>query len=153
MICSIVLSLLRFVALQMITHFFSCDKDLNSLIKGLQNDSLLAIEWFQNNNLKLNQGKRRLLVSSYKLKNVWAQVGVEIIWEGNKQKLLDLQLERNLNFYEYVSSLCKKAGNKLSVLTRLSNFMSIKQRRVLKKPFTESHFGYCPLIWMFHVEG
>ena len=50
--------------------FFSCEKDLNSLIKGLQNDSLLAIEWFQNNNLKLNQGKRRLLVSSYKLKNV-----------------------------------------------------------------------------------
>ena len=31
--------------------------------------------------------------------------------------------------------------------------MSIKQRRVLRKPFIESHFGYCPLIWMFHVRG
>ena len=28
--------------------------------------------------------------------------------------------------------------------------MSIKQSRVLRKSFTESQFGYCPLIWVFH---
>ena len=49
-----------------------------------------------------------------------------------------------------VCSLCKKAGKKLSVLGRLSNLMSIKQRTVLLKSFIESQFGYCPLIWMFH---
>ena len=43
-------------------------------------------------------------------------------------------------------SLCKKTGKKLSVLARLSNLMSIKQRRI-------SQFGCCPLIWMFHVKG
>ena len=35
-------------------------------------------------------------------------------------------------------------------LARLSNFMSIKQRRVLMKSFIDSQFGYCPLIWMCH---
>ena len=30
--------------------FFACDKDPNSLIKRLEHDSLLAIEWFPNNN-------------------------------------------------------------------------------------------------------
>ena len=64
--------------------FFACDKDLNSLIKRLKHDSLLAIEWFRNNNTKLNQGKCHLLVSGYKHENVWAQIGDEIIWEGNK---------------------------------------------------------------------
>ena len=55
-----------------------------------------------------------------------------------------------MNFNEHVSSLSRKAGNKLSVLARLSNFMSFKQRRILLKTFIESQFGYCPLIWMFH---
>ena len=100
--------------------------------------------------MKLNQDKCHLLVSGYKHENVWAQIGDEKIWESNKQKLLGLQIDRNLHFNEYVSLLCKKAGKKLSVLARLSNFMSIKQRRVLMKSFIESQFGYCPLIWMFH---
>ena len=37
------------------TTFFACDKDLNSLIERLERDSLLAIEEFQNNNMKLNE--------------------------------------------------------------------------------------------------
>ena len=37
------------------TAFFACDKDLNSLIKTLEQDSSLAIEYFQSNNVKLNQ--------------------------------------------------------------------------------------------------
>ena len=41
----------------------------------------------------------------------------------------------------------------LSVLVRLSNFMCTNKKRVLMKAFTESQFGYCPLIWMFHSRG
>ena len=100
--------------------------------------------------MKLNQDKCHLLVSGYKHENVWAQIGDEKIWESNKQKLLGLQIDRNLHFNEYVPLLCKKAGKKLSVFPRLSNFMSIKQRGVLVKSFIESQFGYCPLIWLFH---
>ena len=39
------------------TTFFSCDKDQESLINRLERDSFLAIEWFQNNYLKLNGHK------------------------------------------------------------------------------------------------
>ena len=82
-----------------------------------------------------------------------AQIRDDIIWGSNKKKLIVLQIDRNLNFNEYVSSLCKKAGRKLSVLVRLSHFFSIKQRRILMKSFTESQFSYCFLIWMFHGRG
>ena len=64
--------------------------------------------------------------------------------------MLGLDIDKNLNFNEHVSSLRRKVSNKLSVLARLSNFMSFKQRRILLKTFIESQFGYCPLIWMFH---
>ena len=41
-------------------RFFACDKDLESLINRLENDSLLAGEWFRNNNMKLNKDKCHL---------------------------------------------------------------------------------------------
>ena len=39
------------------TTFHACDKDLNFLINRLEHDSYLAIEWFENNSMKLNQDK------------------------------------------------------------------------------------------------
>ena len=132
------------------TTFYACDKDLRSLINRLELDSLLAIEWFENNHMKLNQEKCHLLVSGYKHKTIWAMIGQTKIWESRKQKLVVVEIDSNLNFDLYVSSLCKKAGKKLSVLARLSYFMSLNQRRTLMKTFIESQFGYCPLIWMFH---
>ena len=104
----------------------------------------------ENNDMKLNQDKCHLLVSGYKNENLWTNIGNEKILESNKQKLLRLDIDRNLNFNEHASSLCRKAGNKLSVLARLSNFMSFKQRRIPLKTFIGSQFGYCLLIWMFH---
>ena len=97
------------------TSFYACDKDLNSL--------KLAIEWFENNSVKLNRDKCHLLVSGFKYENVWANIGKTKIWESEKQKRLGVEIDRTLNFDEYIASLCKKAGNKLSVLARLSNFM------------------------------
>ena len=60
-------------------------------------------------------------------------------------------MDRDLSFNEYVSSLCKKAGRKLSVLSRLSNLMNFQQKRLLMKSFVEAQFAYCPLVvWTFH---
>ena len=92
------------------------DKDQNSLIKILEHDSSLRIEFFQNNDIKSNQEKFQLLVSQNKHENVWAQIQDEVVWESNKSKLLDLEIDRNLNFNEYVSPLCKKDGQKIEKL-------------------------------------
>ena len=68
-------------------------------------------------------------------------------WET---KLLVVEIDSSLNFDLYVSSLCEKATKKLSILSRLSNFMSLNQRRTSMKTFIEPQFVYCPLVWMFH---
>ena len=60
------------------------DKDQNSLIKILEHDSSLRIEFFQNNDIKSNQEKFQLLVSQNKHENVWAQIRDEVVWESNK---------------------------------------------------------------------
>ena len=85
------------------TAFHDCDKDLNSLINRQEHDSLLAIEWFENN-IKLNQDK---------YENVFAFVGQSVIWETENKKLLGIITDRKLNFSDYVASICKQAGKTL----------------------------------------
>ena len=70
------------------TTFFACDNDLGSLINRLEHDSFLAIVWFQNNYMKLNEDKCHLLVGGYKHESIWAKIGDARIWESNKQKAI-----------------------------------------------------------------
>ena len=49
-----------------------------------------------------------------------------------------------------VSSLCKKARQKLHALAEVVNFMDLVKRKSLMKAYITSQFNYCPLIWMFH---
>ena len=52
------------------TTFFAYNKDLGSLINRLEQDSFLAIEWFQNNYMKLNEDKCHLLVGGHKHESI-----------------------------------------------------------------------------------
>ena len=112
------------------TTFFVCDKDLDILISRLEHDTSVAVECFENNFMKLNQDKCHLLVSGHKHETVCAKIGETKIWESNKQKLLGVVIDRNLSFDEYVFDLCKKTGRKLSVLARLSNYMSFEKKKI-----------------------
>ena len=71
------------------------------------------------------------------------------MWKTKNQKLLEVIIDRQQNFDEYLISLCKKTRKKLSALARLANFLSLEQRKLSMKTFIESQFGYCPLTWMF----
>ena len=128
------------------TTFHACDSDLKDLITKLEHGSLLAIEWFQANYIKLNDEKCHPLVSGHKHELLWENIRRGEIWESEKQKLLGIVIDWNLCSDEYILSQCKKAGRKLSVLVRICKFMT-SECRMLMKAFTESQFG-CPLVWM-----
>ena len=83
---------------------------MNYLISRLEHDFVLATEWFECNYMKLNQDKCNLLISGHKYENVWANINSCKIWESNDQKLLGVDIDRNLKFNYYVLKQCKKAG-------------------------------------------
>ena len=91
-------------------RFHACDKDLNYLINRLEHGTLLVIEWFGNNNIKLNQGKYHLIISGHKYENEFAFVGQSIIWDTFNQNLLGIIKDRKVKWLDYVTSICKKAG-------------------------------------------
>ena len=132
------------------TTFYVCDKDLNHLTKKLEHDSLLAIEWFDSNYMKLNEEKCHFIVAGHKYEHIWENVGQTMIWEQNKVKLLGVNIDSKLSFNDHVTSLCVKAGRKLTALTRIARSLTTEKRRILINAFVESQFNYCRLVWMFH---
>ena len=74
--------------------------------------------------MNLNIDKCHLLVLGFKFENFWAKTGKAKNWESKKQKLLGVEIDKTLSFDVCIASLYRKAGKKLSVLTKLSNFMS-----------------------------
>ena len=109
----------------------ACDMSLENLLKRLEHDSYLAIEWFQNNYMKLNEDKCHLLISGFKHDVLWANIGGKRIWESTENKLLD----RDLRFTSHVSKICTKAGQKLTAISRIAKFMSLEKRKLLINSF------------------
>ena len=99
--------------------------------------------------MKLNEEKCHLIIAGHKYENAWAMIGDARIWETQKQKLLGVNIDNQLNFKYHVSQICLKAGRKLSALARISHLLSQDRRRIISKAFIESQFSYCPLVWMF----
>ena len=78
------------------------------LTRRLEPDESLAIEWFISNYMRLNEDKCHLLIGSYKHKTLWANVGRSKILESQSEKPFGIVIERNLNFKDYVLSICNK---------------------------------------------
>ena len=55
------------------------DKVLNPLVNRLEYDSVLAIAWFENSSMKLNQDKYHLIFSGHKHENLVDSFGQLII--------------------------------------------------------------------------
>ena len=126
------------------------DLCLKTVMEKLEEDSEIAITWFECNYMKLNTDKCHLLVSGHKFEEMWMKVRNDCIWESKEVKLLGVTIDNELKFEKHVSNLCLKASRKLSALSRMGKYLSTEKKRVLYKSFVESQFKYCPLIWMFH---
>lgn len=66
------------------------------------------------------------------------------------EKLIGVIIDRNFSFDDYVFTLCKKAGRKLSALARISNYMSFRKKKIYFENVCLIAFAYYPLTWMFH---
>ena len=99
--------------------------------------------------MTLNEGKCHLLVCGYKHECMFANIGNTRLWEEHSAKLLGIHIDSELNFKFHVKNICKNAGRKISMLSRIAQYLSESKRKILMKTFFESLFSYCPLIWMF----
>ena len=79
-----------------------------------------------------------------------ANIGTSCIEQSDKEKLLGITLDKILDFKCHVENVCKKAGQKLHALARVTKFMDQEKLQTVMNAFILSQFSYCPVIWMFH---
>ena len=66
---------------------------------------------------------------------MFAKIGQSRFWESEKQKLLNVTIDKHLKFEEHIVKQCKKAGQKLTVLKTVYNILNQEHRRTLMKAF------------------
>ena len=71
------------------------------------------------------------------------------ITSSNEEKPLGILLASKLNFESHIGSFCKKAGQKINILSRLKNYLTSEKRNILLNSVIKSQFAYCPLICKF----
>ena len=106
------------------------------------------MKWFNDNCIKANPGKYHLLLSGSHSSKITNEN--KTISSSKCEKLLGIRTDNNLNFKEHIESSCKKASQKINVLSRLASSMNFEQRRFITNSFVICYFSYCPVVWMFH---
>ena len=99
--------------------------------------------------MKLNQPKCHFIAPSHSPEELWIKVGQHIIWESKQERLLGLDVDKQLKFEKHVQIICKKASAKVTALGRLIRIVSMEKKKILMNSFIESQFSFCPLVWMF----
>ena len=128
---------------------YEFSNSIDDVIIKLQNDSKCLINWYESNYLKANVDKWHLLLSDT-CDDLSIKIGTETISNSTEEKFLGVYFDNKLNFNIHIRKLCTKASQKLHALARLSNLMSIRQRKTIMNAFINPQFSYCPLIWMCH---
>ena len=65
-------------------------------------------------------------------------------------EILGITIDRNLNFKRHTQNICKKVGQKLRTLVRISSHINTDKKALLYKSMIETQFAYCPLVWTFY---
>ena len=101
--------------------------------------------------MKLNEDKCHLMVFGARGGNeITIKIGGACVKESTEENLLGITFDQSLSFKEHVKTLCRKAGQKLHALARVSCYMDTEKLQLLMRAFVLSHFSYCPLVWMLY---
>ena len=76
--------------------------------------------------------------------DVTFKIGEFDVKNSREEKLLGVKIDSKLSFENHVSSLCKKASQKLHAFARVANFMDLAKRKSLMKTFITSQFIFVP---------
>ena len=107
------------------------------ILKLLSDSQCLMDCWYESNYLKPNPDKWHLLLSD-KGDEYLIKIGTEDFFDSTDEKILGIYFDNKLNFNIHLKKLCKKASQKLHALARVSNLMSIGQRKLIMNLFIPS---------------
>ena len=117
---------------------YSTGLKISDVLIKLESAAETLLQWFKDNRMKANPDKYHLLINNTK-KSFQIKIGNKTVSNSKYEKLLGVKVDHELNFSEHVSSLCKKASQKVNALSRIASYMTFDQRRLILNSFITSH--------------
>lgn len=74
--------------------------------------------------------------------NKLANINDNATHNSYSEKLLEITIDRNLEFDIHVINLCQKASQKLNYFTLIESHMDLGKKRSVMKAFIRSNFNY-----------
>ena len=84
-------------------------------------------------------GKKKRL--KYSLK-----IGSITIKESDEVELLEITIDKALNFKKHIKNLCRTAQYKLHALRRIRKYLTLDEAKLIGNAFIDSQFNYASLI-------
>lgn len=132
------------------TVIFYIGKDINEMLRVI-NEELSNIEdWLKINVLKLNVKKSKwMLLGVGKLRDDRLNIDDKIVMDHSEMervyiyKYLGIMIDDKLNFKEHVLYVVKKIRKKIGFLTRISSYVTFYTRLLIYNTIIRPHFSYC----------
>ena len=106
---------------------------------------------FARNEMKANLNKCNLLLSTTDAFNF--KISETVIRNSNSKKLLGVTFDNKLKFEKHIITnflLTQRANKELNALVKLTPYMELGKKCIVKNVFFNFQFNYCPVIWMCH---
>ena len=130
---------------------YSCANSTAEVTSNLKQDLSKILFWFRSNLLAANPSKFQMLVLGENNLNLPITISIEnfTISSTETVELLGISIDSKLSFSGHISSICRKAGNRVRSLNRFRSVLTNKQLFLLFNTYILSAFNYAPILWMF----
>ncbi len=123
-----------------------------TMLKSVCNDSKRAIQWFENNGMKVNPDKFQFMIMSPVKEKEESLVKLSnecILRPTNCVKLLGVHIDQQLTMNKHIIVICNKAAQQINALYRVAKYIPCKDRLLIYNSFVASNFRYCNIVWHF----
>ena len=129
----------------------SISREDKELIQSMLSSNFMIVEeCFFENNMILNPGKCYFMCITKNISDSELLKLNDLYLKSSKEvKILGTTIDRNLKFNVHIKNVCRKVGQKLSVLLSISSHINTDKNALLNKSMIKSQFAYCSLVWMF----
>ena len=128
--------------------------DFDLLISTLESDSNHLIEWFKINKMQANPDKFQVLAVGKKTYEKRPTINIqnfELTCEDSV-KLLGIEIDYQLNFDPYNSTIFMKAFEHVLTIKHLGPYLNRLSKLTIFHTFILSNFNFCPLALHFCTE-